>query len=71
MGGRVVEGTGLEKRALSSFWHFLITSDHRQSLGFQATATIIAESLALSRLQFRLQVFAVGHSGLSSNRIGL
>jgi hypothetical protein len=53
--GREAEGGGLLKRTLLFFQCYAVPGDHPQSLYIRPFQRKAAESLALFRLQFRLQ----------------
>jgi hypothetical protein len=55
MGGRVVEGTGLEKRTPLSFWSPALIPLPLWGAFFSPPLFIVTERLGFFRLQFRLQ----------------
>jgi hypothetical protein len=56
MGGRVVEGTGLEKRFQPSIWLFTVVFDVMESADFKAVAACAAETQRYFGRQFGRQL---------------
>jgi hypothetical protein len=62
MGGRVVEGTGLEKRHAASFWCLSFRYSTRHSLVFQALVMSAAETRAHDAVAIWVATLVSSHS---------